>query len=108
MVGSKISINPLMAILGLLLGGMLWGIPGMILALPMVAILKVILDHSEHLKAFGYMLGDPDAHKGRDIFGKQEEDGPEEVPVGAEDESKVMGESSVRAEHSAICAPAVE
>lgn len=31
----------------------------MILALPMVAILKVILDHSEQLKAFGYVLGDP-------------------------------------------------
>lgn len=58
-VGSKISINPLMAIIALLLGGMLWGIPGMILALPMVAILKVILDHSEQLKAFGYVLGDP-------------------------------------------------
>ncbi|MPR32756.1 AI-2E family transporter [Salmonirosea aquatica] len=76
-VGSKISINPLMAILALLLGGMLWGIPGMILALPMIAILKVILDHSENLKSFGYVLGDPDSHKGRDIFGI--EDDEEEV-----------------------------
>jgi predicted PurR-regulated permease PerM len=73
-VGSKISINPLMAILALLLGGMLWGIPGMILALPMVAILKVILDHSEDLKAFGYVLGDPDSQKGVDIFEVAEEE----------------------------------
>ncbi len=58
-VGSKISINPLMAIVALLLGGMMWGISGMVLALPMVAILKVILDHSERLKAFGYVLGEP-------------------------------------------------
>jgi len=77
-VGSKISINPLMAILALLLGGMLWGIPGMILALPMVAILKVIFDHSEHLKAFGYVLGDPDSHKGRDFFEVEEEEGIKE------------------------------
>lgn len=73
-VGSKISINPLMAILALLLGGMLWGIPGMVLALPMVAILKVILDHSENLKVFGYVLGDPDSHTGIDIFEIEEED----------------------------------
>jgi predicted PurR-regulated permease PerM len=59
-VGSKISINPLMAIIALLLGGMLWGIAGMVLALPMIAILKVILDQSERLKAFGYVLGEPD------------------------------------------------
>lgn len=58
-VGSKISINPMMAIVALLLGGMMWGIPGMILALPSVAILKVIFDHSERLKAFGYVLGEP-------------------------------------------------
>lgn len=58
-VGSKISINPLMAIIALLLGGMMWGIPGMILALPSVAILKVIFDHSERLKALGYVLGEP-------------------------------------------------
>ncbi len=74
-VGSKISINPLMAILALLLGGMLWGIPGMILALPMVAILKVVLDHSDELKAFGYLLGDPDSHKGIAVFGTEEEEG---------------------------------
>lgn len=58
-VGSKISINPLMAIVALLMGGMMWGIPGMILALPSIAILKVIFDHSERLKALGYVLGEP-------------------------------------------------
>lgn len=58
-VGSKISINPMMAIIGLLLGGMLWGIAGMVLALPIIAILKVILDQSGQLRPFGYLLGDP-------------------------------------------------
>src|SRR5690606_5994443 len=43
-VGSKVSINPLMSIVGLLLGGMLFGLAGLILALPLIAIVKVVLD----------------------------------------------------------------
>ncbi|WP_461099913.1 AI-2E family transporter [Telluribacter humicola] len=58
-VGSKISINPMMAIVALVLGGTIWGIPGMVLALPLIAILKVVFDHSERLKPFGYILGEP-------------------------------------------------
>ncbi|WP_262918393.1 AI-2E family transporter [Telluribacter sp. SYSU D00476] len=58
-VGSKISINPLMAIIALVLGSIVWGIPGMVLALPLIAILKVVFDHSERLKPFGYILGEP-------------------------------------------------
>ena len=37
---------------------MLWGIPGMILALPLTASLKVIFDNSEKLKPIGFLLGD--------------------------------------------------
>ncbi len=68
-VGSKISINPLMAIVALLLGGMMWGIPGMILALPSIAILKVIFDHSDRLRAFGYVLGEPKKGEKDALFG---------------------------------------
>ncbi|TDB65194.1 AI-2E family transporter [Arundinibacter roseus] len=78
-VGSKISINPLMAILALLLGGMLWGIAGMVLALPMIAILKVILDHSERLKAFGYILGEPSPDEPPFVFSDQEEEAIEQA-----------------------------
>lgn len=105
-VGSKISINPLMAIVGLLLGGMLWGIPGMILALPMVAILKVILDHSEHLKAFGYVLGDPDSQKGLAIF--EEEDDEEPESVRAEDTIEEVEGTSIRVERATTYAPAID
>lgn len=107
-VGSKISINPLMAILGLLLGGMLWGIPGMILALPMVAILKVILDHSERLKAFGYVLGDPDSHKGLDIFEEEEEEGEESESVRAEDTTEKVDEIPIRPEGVPAYIPTVD
>src|SRR5690606_41918749 len=45
-VGSKVSINPLMAIISIFLGGMLFGIAGLILALPLPATIKVILDYT--------------------------------------------------------------
>lgn len=58
-VGSKISVNPLMSIIALLLGAVIWGVPGMALALPIIAIMKVIFDNFSKLKTFGFMLGDP-------------------------------------------------
>ncbi len=61
-VGNKVSINSLIAIISLLLFGTLWGVSGLVLALPLTAILKVIFDSSEHLKAWGFLLGDAD-HK---------------------------------------------
>ncbi|HUH18185.1 AI-2E family transporter [Albibacterium sp.] len=59
-VGSKVSINPLMSIVGLLLGGMLFGLAGLILALPLIAITKVILDSIPSLSHFGFLIGEPD------------------------------------------------
>ncbi|AQG81548.1 AI-2E family transporter [Spirosoma montaniterrae] len=57
-VGSKVSINPLASIIVLLLWGQLWGLPGLILALPMTAILKVIFDAVEDLRPYGFLLGE--------------------------------------------------
>lgn len=59
-VGSKVSINGLIAIIALLLGSALWGIAGMALSLPTIAILKVVFDAVPDLKPFGYILGEPD------------------------------------------------
>jgi len=59
-VGSKISINGLVAIIALLLGSALWGISGMALSLPTIAILKVIFDNVPDLKPYGYLMGEPD------------------------------------------------
>jgi len=68
-VGSKVSINPLAAIISLLLWGQLWGLTGLILALPLTAILKVIFDAIEPLKPFGYLLGEAEKRKDRRIEG---------------------------------------
>lgn len=56
--GSKISINALAAILALLIGGKILGIAGMILAVPLVGILKILLSYSTSLRPFVILLGD--------------------------------------------------
>lgn len=57
-VGSKVRINAFAAILGVFIGGSLAGVPGMFLALPMIAVLKIIFDRAEMFKQWGVLLGD--------------------------------------------------
>jgi len=65
-VSSKVQINALVSILIVLLGGALWGVAGMFLSIPFVAILKIICDRVEGMKPLGKLLGDeiPTKHKG--------------------------------------------
>jgi predicted PurR-regulated permease PerM len=56
--GSKVSINPMAAIIALILGGELWGTPGMILSIPLTAVLKVVFDASKTTEPWGFLLGD--------------------------------------------------
>ena len=58
-VGSKVSINPLIAIIAILVGGMLFGLAGLILAIPLTATLKVIFDAIPSTEAFGFLIGEP-------------------------------------------------
>jgi len=57
-VASKVKINALVTIIAVLSLGTLWGIAGMIIAIPLLAIVKLIFDHVEPLKAWGFLLGD--------------------------------------------------
>ncbi|MCU0393962.1 MAG: AI-2E family transporter [Thermoflexibacter sp.] len=57
-VGSQVSINPLVAMLALLIGGSLWGIAGMILFVPLTAMIKVILDNVPSLTPYGFLLSE--------------------------------------------------
>ena len=57
-VASRVKINALFSILVVLIGNALWGIAGMFLSLPLLAIVKVIFDHIESTKPWGYLLGD--------------------------------------------------
>lgn len=56
-IGSKVSINPFMALIALVIGGQLWGISGMILFVPLLGILKCVFDQVDGLKPYGYLLG---------------------------------------------------
>jgi predicted PurR-regulated permease PerM len=57
-VGSKVRINALVTIVGVLVGGALCGVPGMFLAIPGLAVLKVVFDRADGLKPYGMLLGD--------------------------------------------------
>ncbi len=64
-VGGKVDINPLAAIISLLIGGMLWGISGLILALPVLASLKVTMQHIPPLEPIAQLLD-------RNIYAEQD------------------------------------
>ena len=59
-MGNKVSINALAAIIALLVGGKLLGIAGMIIAIPAMGVLKVILTHSDKLKPFTILMDEVD------------------------------------------------
>ena len=56
-VGSNVNINPLFTIVILIVGELVWGIAGMVLAIPLLGIFKIICDHVEPLKPYGYLIG---------------------------------------------------
>ncbi|MFB6320469.1 AI-2E family transporter [Saccharicrinis sp. FJH54] len=62
-VGSQVSMNPLFALIALILGGIIWGIAGMILFIPLFAILKIMMENIEELKPYSFMLGKKFGHK---------------------------------------------
>ncbi len=57
-VGSKVRINALVCLAGVFIGGALAGIPGMFLSLPLIAVFKVIFDHTDRFKHWGILFGD--------------------------------------------------
>ncbi len=71
-VSIKVQINALISLLAVFLGNLMWGIAGMFLMLPMVAVLKIIFDRVENLKPWGKLLGDeiPVYHMGQ-VWGKR-------------------------------------
>jgi predicted PurR-regulated permease PerM len=56
-VGSKVRLNALITFLGIILGEMLWGLSGMFLSIPVIAIFKIVFDNINGLRPWGYLLG---------------------------------------------------
>ncbi len=57
-VGSKVRINAFITVLGVIVGDAIWGIPGTFLAIPIIAIAKIVFDRIEVLKPWGLLFGD--------------------------------------------------
>ncbi|MFC3159778.1 Predicted PurR-regulated permease PerM [Chryseobacterium arachidis] len=57
-VGSKVKINALFSFIGIIIGEHLWGIAGMFLCIPAIAILKIIFERVDGLKPWGKLLGE--------------------------------------------------
>jgi predicted PurR-regulated permease PerM len=67
-VGSRVKINALAAVVAVLVGGAIWGVPGMFLSLPIMAIIKIIFDRIEPLEPWGFLLGDNMPTVGSSLF----------------------------------------
>lgn len=86
-IGNKVRINALVSIVGVIIGGAIAGVAGMFLAIPMIAILKVIFDRIEALSPWGFLMGDelPKTYKWRNLQltdfsqGNNREDEPSKI-----------------------------
>lgn len=58
-VGHQVNLHPMFIIIGVVLGGVVWGPVGMVLAIPLLAIVKVVFDHVPVMEPFGFLLGVP-------------------------------------------------
>lgn len=56
-VGGNVKINPFFIIVGLVFGSMVWGIPGMLVIIPFLAIARIIFTHVPSLKPYAFLLG---------------------------------------------------
>lgn len=73
-MGPSIKINPLFIILGLFVGAIIWGIPGMILALPILAITKEVLRGFDRTAPLSYLMEDGLSRKGGIFLDKYDAD----------------------------------
>ncbi|MFN2396543.1 MAG: AI-2E family transporter [Bacteroidales bacterium] len=56
-IGNEVKLNPLMVIIAIIMGGIFWGLAGMILFVPIFAMLKIVAMHSDGLEPIGFLMG---------------------------------------------------
>ena len=69
-VGGTMQLNPFVSIVAMVAGGLVWGVSGLVIALPVIAIIKILFDHIELLQPFGLLL-DKDLAINKDKFLKE-------------------------------------
>lgn len=57
-LGAHLDMSPFITIVSIIIGEMLWGVAGMILFVPLAAVLKIFLEHIPHLNPYAYLLGE--------------------------------------------------
>ena len=67
-VGSQVSLNPLIALIAIITGALIWGIPGMVLFIPTLAVLKVVFDHIDSLRPYSMLLSSDFGTKKSSLF----------------------------------------
>ena len=58
--GGNVNLNALITFLGLIIGGLIWGIVGMVIIIPTIAILKKLFELSPHTEPYAYLFGEED------------------------------------------------
>ncbi len=61
-VGDQVSLNPLTAIMALIIGASIWGLSGVVLAIPMAAIFRIVSSHFEKMKPIAFFMGPEISH----------------------------------------------
>ncbi len=59
--GGYVRLNPFFTILGLIAGGMVWGVSGMLLVIPFMASLKIIFENFESTQTLAFLIGRPES-----------------------------------------------
>ncbi len=80
-IGGEVNISGFFTILILLVGGLIWGIAGVVLFLPLLGVAKIIFDAVPELNAYGYLIGDQAQEKQserllkklKSLFGRKKE-----------------------------------
>jgi len=73
-VGNSVSINPLVALVSIIIGGFLWGIGGIILAIPLLGVIKIILNHNKKTMPLAFLLSNK-IQKENEEFWEEMDDG---------------------------------
>ena len=60
-VGDRLGVSPVVILLSLLLWGMIWGIPGALLSVPIVSIIKIVCENFPSLRSLAILIGSGEA-----------------------------------------------
>lgn len=61
--GGQVRVNPFFIILGVLIGGVIWGVPGMFIVVPLMASIRIIFEKIDSLKPWAFLISDSGTEK---------------------------------------------